>query len=527
MTKFALLHPACSNSYGYDISDLDNTFQCIPFQMRYPTLEAISSGNGGISIGVIYGLDGANQKITGSDSFLSWYLNFVSSLNNLSVSTKSIYKIIVTALSTINGTVQINLPNNNYTIILNYDRSMFSKLIATSDMTGSILTPSYALRTIGNENEWESFYMPLWAVINDKDLTKNTYNYPFSLLIEQLSSAPCGGPFHYSFSYNGVVYDTCSQGWSNQYKFDAAIQAQYAGDENNFGVFSGADYMLLYNLACLAFPDGFEYNNQTYRFPYYVNLNDRHDVFTHYPYTYVYSAQGAHMNNFGSVTHPEEIRAISTIESHIIVSNTTEIIYSKPQYENENLNFDEAGDVTLKAGESIKLTDGFRVDAGAHFLARIESYSCGGLSYKNMAAPPWSENYRGSYYDTLISVPMEKRAPIVYSEDNYVDEEFDMSLWEDYYYMYDTTAVTELAVGAWLNPNPCGSSATLTVVSENEQQLTIELYDMTGIKRETVFNDIADQNLVLDLNLSTYASGTYMLRITGSGGMKVMRFVKE
>ena len=285
--------------------------------------------------------------------------------------------------------------------------------------------------------------------------------------------------------------------------------------------------MLLYNLACLSFPDGFEYNNQTYRFPYYVNLNDRHDVFTHYPYTYVYSAQGAHMNNFGSVTHPEEIRAISTIESHIIVSNTTEIIYSKPQYENENLNFDEAGDVTLKAGESIKLTDGFRVDAGAHFLARIESYSCGGLSYKNMAAPPWSENYRGSYYDTLISVPMEKRTPIVYSEDNYVDEEFDMSLWEDYYYMYDTTAVTELAVGAWLNPNPCGSNATLTVVSENEQQLTIELYDMNGIKRETFFNDIADLNLNLNLDLSNYASGTYMLRISGAGGMKVLRFVKE
>jgi len=122
---------------------------------------------------------------------------------------------------------------------------------------------------------------------------------------------------------------------------------------------------------------------------------------------------------------------------------------------------------------------------------------------------------------------MEKRAPIVYSEDNYEEEDFDMPLWDDYYYMYDSTAATELAVGAWLNPNPCGSSATLTVVSENEQQLTIELYDMTGIKRETVFNDIADQNLVLDLNLSSYASGTYMLRISGAGGMKVLRFVKE
>ncbi|MPM02743.1 hypothetical protein SDC9_48998 [bioreactor metagenome] len=50
---------------------------------------------------------------------------------------------------------------------------------------------------------------------------------------------------------------------------------------------------------------------------------------------------------------------------------------------------------------------------------------------------------------------------------------------------------------------------------------------MTGIKRETVFNDLADLNLSLNLNLSSYASGTYMLRITGSGGVKVLWFVKE
>lgn len=31
----------------------------------------------------------------------------------------------------------------------------------------------------------------------------------------------------------------------------------------------------------------------------------------------------------------------------------------------------------------------------------------------------------------------------------------------------------------------------------------------------------------LGLNLSSYTLGTYMLRITGNGGVKVLRFVKE
>jgi hypothetical protein len=122
---------------------------------------------------------------------------------------------------------------------------------------------------------------------------------------------------------------------------------------------------------------------------------------------------------------------------------------------------------------------------------------------------------------------MDQRAPIVYSEDNYEEEDFEMPLWDDYYYMYDTTAVTELAVGVWLNPNPCGNSTTLTLVSESEQFITIELFDMTGQKRATLFEGTADNNLTLDVDMSFYAKGMYLLRISGAGGSKVVRFVKE
>ena len=361
----------------------------------------------------------------------------------------------------------------------------------------------------------------IWAVLHQKDLQKKNYFFNFDQLITDLEIAPCEGPYRYIFEDGDSLY---SEGWACQYKYDASIDGQTWGDKDHdiIGAFSGLDYMLLYNLACLAFPNGFDYGGQHYSFPYYMNLNDRTLTLHHAPLFFPTSATPL----IASTTNPAEFRAISSITTNMKISNQAMAFnpYSQPSvYYIPNV----YGDVTLKAGESIKLTDGFRVDAGAHFLARIESYSCGGLSYKNMAAPPWSDNYRGCYYDTLISVPMEKRAPIVYSDDNYEEDDFDMPLWDDYYYMYDTTTAAELAVGAWLNPNPCGSSATLTVVSENEQHLTIELYDMTGIKREIVFNDIADQNLVLDINLSSYSSGTYILRISGAGGMRVLRFVKE
>jgi len=345
-------------------------------------------------------------------------------------------------------------------------------------------------------------------------LSEKKYKYPFEYLIDDLYTAPCGGPYCYHH-YFGIGDHYVSTGWDTEYKYDSDLASQLYNSTGHDGVYPGLDYMLLYNLACLAFPNGFDYEGQHYSFHPYVNQNNR-NISAYYPIYYPFGGG----IEYGTIAYPEEINAISTIETDIVISNEALFPLSGQYLPGYN------GDVTLKASESIKLTDGFRVDAGAHFLARIESYSCNGLPYKNMAAPPWSENYRGSYYDTLISVPMDQRAPIVYSEDNYEEEDFDMPLWEDYY-MYDTTAATELAVGVRLNPNPCVNNTTLTLVAESEQFLTIELFDMTGQKRATLFEGTADNNFTLDVDMSFYAKGMYLLRISGVGGSKVVRFVKE
>jgi len=486
--------------------------------MRFPDNTLISEGSGGNTYALSKGIVYSGRYITsGCES------SFPEIFADLPFQKKVIWQLVLNSLET---NVANQTSRNNM--------AMMSRLLAVSG-----LSDYTTQKKLGEYHKWDVFYLMMRAVLHDGDLrNKNLFN--FERLIDQIETAPCCGPYKfYVPSEDGQDENLYPNGWATYLKFQTDVESQNGGFNHygniavehdhgeeiimyyndDRGIFSGIDYMLLYNLAHLAFPEGFTVNNSHYSFPYYLNLNNRIIADAYFP---IILSGPMNDPEIGSVANPEELRGISTISTDMVVSDQA-MLYPNTTSFQAGVN----GDVTLKAGESIKLTDGFRVDAGAHFLARIESYSCNGLSYKNMAAPPWSENYRGCYYDTLISVPMEKRAPIVYSEDNYEEEDFDVSLWEDYYYMYDTTAATELAVGAWINPNPCGSSATLTVVSENEQQLTIDLYDISGIKRKTVFNDIADINLVLDLDLSSYASGTYMLRITGAGGMKVLRFVKE
>ncbi len=479
--------------------------------MRFPDNTIISDKSGGNTFAFSKGIVYSGRFITSGCE--NAYPEIYESLSGYQ---KAIWQL---ALNGLESNIVNQSSRNNM--------AMMSRLLAVSG-----LSDYRTLKHMGDYHKWDVFYLMVRAVLHDGDL-RNMNFFNFGRLIDQLETAPCGGPYKFNVTsesdYGTVNYNVFPVGWATYLKFQTDVESQNGGHnhlglatgyhDDDRGVFSGIDYMLLYNLACLAFPNGFDYEGQHYSFPYYINLNNRIISDAYLPI--ILSGPLSNVE-IGSVASPEELRGISSISTDMIVSNQA-MLYPNTTSFQAGVN----GDVTLKAGESIKLTDGFRVDAGAHFLARIESYSCGGVSYKNMAAPPWDENYRGCFYDTLISVPMEKRAPIVYSEDNYEEADFDMPLWNDYYYMNDSTAAMELAVGAWLNPNPCGSSATLTFVSENEQQLTIELYDMTGIKRETVFNDIADQNLVLDFNLSSYASGTYMLRITGSGGVKVLRFVKE
>ncbi len=468
------------------------------FQMHYPNGFPISSGNGGNSMGLFYGMEKALQ-----------HMGLVVPID------PSLY-----ALS--RASYFAALDHNIVHFDDSYNNGMYIKLVSTGDAKG-LHTNSYdVIHSLSMTKNWAVFYLMLWAVNYDKDLTKPKYDFPFDQLISDLNTAPCGGPYRYNYP-DETHY--LSVGWACEYKYDSDLAGQVGYTNTRTGVFPGVDYMLLYNLACLAFPSGFDYNGQHYSFPYYVNENNRKVIDEYAPLKLL----GNPGHEISSISNPEEIRAITSILSNMIISNRAKL-YLPTFFPHPNEVFIDNiyGDVTMKAGENIILKDGFRVDAGAHFLARIESYSCGGQSYKNMEAPPWDENYRGCFYDTLVSIPMDKRAPKVYSEDDYSVDDFDTPLWDDYYYTYDTTINPELEVGVWLNPNPCRNSSMLSLVSENDTYITIELFDMGGQKRATLFEgQSGTSSFELNIDMSLFAKGMYIVRIIGNGGTKVLKLVKE
>jgi len=344
-----------------------------PYQMFYPDGEKIKIKNGGNSFALYNGIDNCVRVMEGHSA---------TSLMGLFYYQSALLFNCTGWPATMN-------------------RGMYIKLVATSDYATG-LPPNYAIKKLSDTDRWDVFYSLMWAAMFGKDLTRPKYDYDFWQLLFDLEQAPCGGPHKHC---NNCDY--YSEGWACEYKYDSEYASQYLGGVRT-GVFPGVDYMLLYNLACLAFPDGFDYEGQHYSFPYYFNQINRTVTDKYAPLV----VPGSPSLEISSTNNPEEMRAIRTITSDMIVSNRAQL--QLPMQNQSDTYIDGVfGDMTLKAGESIKLTDGFRVDAGAHFLARIESYGCNDVPYINPAAPLWSENYRGSYYDTLISVPMDQRAPNV------------------------------------------------------------------------------------------------------------------
>ncbi len=518
------------------------------FIMHYPDCERITDENGGNSVGYIYGLLGAWAKINDSNMSLASLFN---SLNLPYTITMGAYASGVATYTNFDDPIDItiqlptdlDIPLSFH--LASYNRPLYSILVAISDRTGNFVKAYEALKSMGNEHQYDTFYMLLWAAINDKDLRMSKYGFRKEILLEQLLSAPCEGPYHYNFPNNQFP-----AGWACEYKFGASLEGQN-GASDRTGVFSGADYMLLYNLACLAFPNGFEYNGETYKFPLYSNQINRSANNLSYPFfvlqhhfnigqnppTIIDILFGNSLPDIeityesalqGTIADPEIIKAITSITSNMVVKNHYDFPSNMPPSIPVPPNL--PGDVSLIAGENILLTDGFRVDAGAHFLARIESYSCDGKSYKNMQAPPWESSYSTCFFDTISSNPQRGRTPIYTDNDDYskYNDEFDTPLWDDYYYPNDTTASPELAVGVWLNPNPCRNSSMLSLVSENDTYITIELFDMGGQKRATLFEgQSGTSSFELNIDMSLFAKGMYVVRIIGNGGTKVLKLVKE
>jgi uncharacterized protein (DUF2141 family) len=72
-------------------------------------------------------------------------------------------------------------------------------------------------------------------------------------------------------------------------------------------------------------------------------------------------------------------------------------------------------------------------------------------------------------------------------------------------------------------PNPAESELSITVAAKTAGRLKVELVDALGRVVNTMFNEFVSQNTVLPImhDVSGYASGTYMVRVTGAGDMNM------
>lgn len=227
-------------------------------------------------------------------------------------------------------------------------RLMLSDLLSICDCAPvPVYWPEGTLTDVSNEYTWTPFYLSLWSFIHGHDIDDDDVTEQAR---EQLNGAPVCGPARIPAA-TASKWDQFTQGeyipygWQAPCKYAGSYEQQYV-ENHESGFFPGLDYMLLHNLYRLneypttSFPAGNKYENhinahvsQTY--PLYLPL---------YPYE-----SGSHLVpfEFGSM--------IDIVAENDITAD---------------------GDVSYRAGESIRLTPGFHTASGSSFRAYIRPFDC-------------------------------------------------------------------------------------------------------------------------------------------------------
>ena len=194
-----------------------------------------------------------------------------------------------------------------------------------NDLTATCLAmgdyASWRIKKITHNNNWDTFYLLLWEVLNNTHRNKNNQKELLKKTTDQLDNAPCEGPYCY---LPGVH---AGGGWASDYKWSKDENAQDNGTDFT-GNYNGCDYMLLYNLYHIKTKDVS---------PFYVDYMDR--------------------NLIGTVNAPINFIGYSTIVSTQTINPT-------------------APTVNYKAGDSIHLKQGFHAIHGSNFHAYIGTVDC-------------------------------------------------------------------------------------------------------------------------------------------------------
>lgn len=125
-------------------------------------------------------------------------------------------------------------------------RFLMAEALSVSGTSRVSQSVSKELKSFTARYDWDTFYLLLYYALND--LPPETRIFDFEKLSNQLQSAPADGTWQYGDNHCSKI-----KGWSAEFRWSATVEAQNGktGENWSLGNYSGIDFMLLHNLACL------------------------------------------------------------------------------------------------------------------------------------------------------------------------------------------------------------------------------------------------------------------------------------
>ena len=354
-------------------------------------------------------------------------------------------------------------------------------------------TTQAGLFSISAPEQWDTFYLLLWAFLHDK----SSEFLDMNKVLGQLDAAPCNGPW----CYDSLGHQHAPDGWASVSKFDHALVHQEHGQRSQQGNYNGLDYMLLYNLFHLI---NVRDNIQPIAFMDMLNRNLSGILpeCVYYPFDQL-------QVTFGDSTRHADYDAFKTISSSQIIDTVLHPRNQGPVGPNTpcpSIGAYDPGHVIYRAGECIKLKTGFHARPGVYFHAFIDPFDCS--AYQSSGDP---------YGFTNTSNEYDLRGPLGNPWVVGGIPEYDLTAAALPLDTHDRSGLT-----LRLSPNPCSEDPQLWLHLERDGMATCMLYDLRGtLLWQTERPLSSGQSETISVPVSDLRPGPYYLNV--SDGRQVQR----
>jgi hypothetical protein len=251
-------------------------------------------------------------------------------------------------------------------ILQNADAHMLASIAAIGEGWGDIFHRThYGIYNNTDQEGWDYYYLWLYKALWNESWSL----YNVDRIEDRLDEAPCEGPWLKSADEHAL------NGWASPERWSHKLEEQNGDPPGNVGIYSGIDYLLLFNLYFI--------NNVLGSAPYENYAN-------------AISNKNWPDEDLGTFTNPYSLEVFRSI-------NSADLMISQPTPAN----------IYYQAGEKINLQPGFKAESGTHLLATIQP-----LDY---CANPPTEIPQGFYQYPPVS-KYNGQKPTSYQELNMMNE---------------------------------------------------------------------------------------------------------